>query len=307
MKDLYISKKLINQGVTKEDAGRLVTYFRAFHANVNPVERVSLLPISWLPSHIPNTSKPTCMMVLVVTKVSGERILHLCYFFQNKRGGGIAGGKFSWYDRLMKSSPATKRLPPRLRKIFPNRPKTNQFEAKETNQLYAFKYLRADMEEVELGPFLTKQEAGDRKTMMATAGAICTEVFPIEGDIDTIRLLTARKKGYILGLMEEFRAYLQKELAVLDCDGVAYGIVYDYINELRTRIRRYVDYHVPKIMNSAVKKARLIQRRERREFLAIVAAVLKKKSGEYSPSDGSVPEDIGRLLQELAAEILDKP
>lgn len=175
---------------------------------------------------------------------------------------------------------------------------------------YAFKYLRAGRVEVERGPFLKKKRAERSKEVMAKMGAICTDVYPMDGNSQQVEILKAEEKGYVEGLLKKFEVYLGKELSVLD-GGVGYAIVYSYIRELEKRVKRYVREHNP-TPNKKVKCKKmpddLIKKFTRygKAYLKGVASILREKSMLYSPADGSVPEDIGNLLRKLSDLFLKK-
>lgn len=177
-----------------------------------------------------------------------------------------------------------------------------------TETAYAFKYLRADMKEVERGPFLTKKEANRARSTMKRAGAMVTDIYPTDGDAEQMEILKAQKDSYVAGLVKAFEVYLRRELDVLDAD-LGYEIVYEYIKEFESRVKRYIKEHDPTPSKMAKKKGmptNFIRKFARygRAYLKEVAVVLKEKSESYSPMDGSVPEGIGKLLEKLSQEFL---
>ncbi len=170
-------------------------------------------------------------------------------------------------------------------------------------ELYAFKYLRADREEVEQGPFLAKRKAEEGKKKMLKMGAVCTDVYPIKSDPEQVKILKARKGDYLAEIIAVFEIYLSRELSVLAV-GVGYNIVYDYINELAKRIDRFIKHNMPTVFSEFNKEAKEKLARYRKEYLKGVADILKQKSRHYSPMNGSVPESIGKLLQDLSDKYL---
>lgn len=175
-----------------------------------------------------------------------------------------------------------------------------------TETAYAFKYLRADRKEVERGPFLTKREANGARNEMKKAGAIVTDVYPTNGNAEQMEILNAQKDGYAKGLVKAFEIYLRRELEVLDAD-IGYKIIYYYIDELVTRVKRYVKEHNPAPTKKA--KAKDMPRELIKKFtqygkvyLKGVAGVFQEMSEHYSPMDGSVPEDISETLKKLSRE-----
>lgn len=116
-----------------------------------------------------------------------------------------------------------------------------------------------------------------------------------------------KEKSYAASMVKTFEIYLNKESSVLK-DGVGYGIVYDYIKELEERIQRFVKYHDPEVRRKKGVPRKIIESSARysKKYLEGVASILREKSMLYSPVDGSVPEDIGKLLRKLSDLFLKK-
>lgn len=176
-------------------------------------------------------------------------------------------------------------------------------KVREERKAYAFKYLRADRQEVRQGPFFTKEEADAGRSMMKSAGAVVSDVFAIEVTGEQLEMLKSGKGGLADGRVKAFEAYLSKELEILDDETVGYLIVYKYLRELGIRVRRYVKYNFPS--PKGLPSAELIKEftRYRNEYREGVAGVLLEMSASYSPADGSVPEDIGEMLRKLSEEV----
>lgn len=173
-------------------------------------------------------------------------------------------------------------------------------------QAYAFKYLRADMQEAELGPFLTEGEANEKRNLMAGFGAKCSAVYPTDISSEKLAQLKAEKESYVAGKIAQFVAYLSAELAVLDAVN-SYYIIYDYIRELQERIKRFLKQETPGSGATEGVYTKDIEAKfalYRVEYLAAVSKELERRSGGYGPMEGSVPEDIGKLLQKLFEEVL---
>jgi hypothetical protein len=81
-------------------------------------------------------------------------------------------------------------------------------------QVFAFKYLRADRQEVELGPFLTKTEANRAKKVMEDMGAICGAAYPANISKEEFEALRTGDKSW------SFKTYLRRELDVLKVSAV---------------------------------------------------------------------------------------
>ncbi len=116
--------------------------------------------------------------------------------------------------------------------------------------------------------------------------------------------LKEEQEGYVAGKVAEFKIYLSAELNVLDAVR-SYYIIYDYLREFMVRIERFLQQETPNVSRALYsedveKKFALY----RVEYLTAVSAVLKEHSGCYGPMEGSVPEDIGKLLEVLSREVL---
>jgi len=94
--------------------------------------------------------------------------------------------------------------------------------------------------------------------------------------------------------MSDTRAYLDAELDVLE-KVKSYQIIYDYLDQLPERVRRFVNDKV----SSRTDFIEL-----RKEYLFQVSKELFERSqqGKYHYIHGSVPEDIGKTLEKLAEE-----
>jgi hypothetical protein len=167
---------------------------------------------------------------------------------------------------------------------------------------FAFKYLRADRQGVEVGPFLGQDEAEKARGTMKHAGAVVTEVYPVDGDAEKLAILKAQSEGYVKGLIKAFKSYLRKELDVLKDDKINYDIVYEYLKELKVRVRRYVKSNDPSLKEMS--KDELVRKFARcgKAYRKGVAVALLKTAEHYSPIDGSVSEDIGETLVKLSRE-----
>jgi hypothetical protein len=171
-------------------------------------------------------------------------------------------------------------------------------------QAYRFNYLRANIEEVAIGPFLTREEAENKQKRMVGFGAKCTAVYPVDVPPENLVQLKAEKDGYVAGKVAEFRTYLAAELDVLDAVHI-YHIIYKYINPLRGRVMEFLRAHMPDVTPGIYTKE--VEGKfalYKVEYLMAVAEELESKSGGYGWADGSVPEDIGKLLKELSKEVL---
>lgn len=169
----------------------------------------------------------------------------------------------------------------------------------------AFKYFRADGQWVELGPF-SQDEANEKRNRMAGFGATCSEIYPVEVSAEEFAQLKREKESYVAGKVAQFKTYLSAELAVLDAVH-SYNIIYSYVNPLRERIKRFLGQETP---GNGMTKGTYSKEVEakfalyRVEYLAAVSEELKQRSGCYGPMEGSVPEDIGKLLEGLSKEVL---
>lgn len=113
-----------------------------------------------------------------------------------------------------------------------------------------------------------------------------------------------KKDDYVAKLTKSFEVYLQSELDVLEVVD-SYDIIYNYVNEFEKRVKRYIKSHNPAPSKKAKGKGMpddLIKKfaDHGKKYLRGVASILKKKSRNYSPMEGSVPEDIGELLKKLS-------
>lgn len=162
--------------------------------------------------------------------------------------------------------------------------------------LYQFDYLSGARSPKAIGPYLEKSKAEEKRRRATSMGIPCTQVYPVEGDPETVKFLKAKKQGFVEGALAEFEFYLKRELAVLD-SVVGYEITYNYIRELRKRVRRFVRKNAPPKGSPTTKKMRPI-------YLEGVSVILQEKAQRYSPMDGSVPEYIGDLLRKLAEKPL---
>ena len=158
---------------------------------------------------------------------------------------------------------------------------------------FAFKYLRADRQESVMGGFSTKEKAEQGRKAMADAGASCSPVYPVEEK----QTEKTGNETYFEGKISRFKNYLNLELEILDHEGVNYEIVYDYLKEFPRRILRFVRGNTPYIPKE---NSGPLDEADRKEYLARIAMVLEDKSRDFSPMDGSVPEDIGRNLKSLS-------
>lgn len=177
------------------------------------------------------------------------------------------------------------------------------------NTAFAFDYLRVDGKKVKQGPFLTREKAEAGRKIMADAGAVCSDIYEIEIDSRETDILRAKEKGYVAGKAEAFRVYLTRELAVIDAEGIGYKIVYDYLKELEKRVLRFVKENLPWVPTGTEEdkfKGKDIKdwRQEREGYKQLIVAILKEEASHFSPLDGSVPEDIGKVLETLSEKIL---
>lgn len=170
---------------------------------------------------------------------------------------------------------------------------------KESKMSYTFKYLRADRQEVEMKPsFDTSEEAERGRQSMISVGAVCSEVYLIEKTSPAI----TSTDDYFEKKISQFNSYLEKELEVIVHEGVKFNIVYGYLLELPERILRFVRGNAPYIPKMA--EGGLFDRLDRQIYLVGVSEKLMSRAQGYSPMDGSVPEDIGKILKNLSVLIL---
>ena len=81
MKSLYISKGLIEQGMTREEVWKLVNFFDKECILHKKYKYASLLPIKYLPKNCAIT--PDICLVLVLTNVDGKKVIELIYFYKD--------------------------------------------------------------------------------------------------------------------------------------------------------------------------------------------------------------------------------
>lgn len=168
---------------------------------------------------------------------------------------------------------------------------------------FAFKYLRADRQEVELGPF-SQDTAQKKRERMEEFGAQCSNVYPVKVSPEEYTRLQVERESYVAGKVAEFKKYLSAELNVLDAVH-SYNIIYNYINSLRGRISEFLEQETPGVPpNVYLAEVEAKFALYRAEYLLEISQELARRFSHYSPMDGSVPEDIGNLLQELSKEIL---
>lgn len=118
------------------------------------------------------------------------------------------------------------------------------------------------------------------------------------------------KTKYVNEQIADFENYLKLELEILDCKGVVYSIVYDYIRELKVRLLRFIMQNCPEVpspkQNYAFNewmKGRIEEvKEERKIYFQRIAEILEEKSFHYPASSGSVPEDIGKTLKKISVK-----
>jgi len=81
MKSLYVSKLLIRQGVTREEAWQVVNTFDKECVLHSEYKYASLLPVSWMPEVC--TEMPTSTAVLVLTDLNGKKNIGFFYFYED--------------------------------------------------------------------------------------------------------------------------------------------------------------------------------------------------------------------------------
>ena len=170
---------------------------------------------------------------------------------------------------------------------------------------FAFKYFRADGQWVELGPF-DKVNAQEKRDKMAEFGAKCSEIYPVEVPAEQYIRISAERESYVAGNVAEFKAYLSAELNVLDAVR-SYHIIYIYLREFKSRIERFLKQETPGTGMTPGTYSRDIEAKFalfRVEYLMAASTELKDYSICYGPTDGSVPEDISQLLEDLSREVL---
>lgn len=173
---------------------------------------------------------------------------------------------------------------------------------------YTFKYLRGDGEEIEKDSFLKLKKAKECKKKMVDAGAICSDIYPIEIDSRKIRILEEKEKSFVDGKVAIFEDYLDNELNILDSEGVTYQIVYNYIREFEPRLLRFIRENIPWWASDksplGLDKVKIRgYKKERKEYLKRISSILEDKANFYTPVMGSVPEDIGKLLRDLSIKV----
>ena len=81
MRNLYISKDLIKQGVRKEEVWEIVDQFDKECILHEKYKYASLLPIRWMPKYCAIT--PTLALILVLTDIQERKHIQLIYFYKD--------------------------------------------------------------------------------------------------------------------------------------------------------------------------------------------------------------------------------
>lgn len=113
----------------------------------------------------------------------------------------------------------------------------------------------------------------------------------VKGDITIV----GDPKSLIKNHIEQTKGYILTELRVLE-EVNSYDIIYDYLRQLPGRIRKFVNDRTKRLEDELLKGI----------YLSTVSEEVKKVASNYSPMDGSVPQDIGDTLKKLADEFSSK-
>jgi len=81
MKNLYISRALERQGVTREEAWEIINQLDKECVLHQKYKKASLLRISWMPADC--TETPTFVVILVLTDANGKKDIELLYFYED--------------------------------------------------------------------------------------------------------------------------------------------------------------------------------------------------------------------------------
>lgn len=123
MKNLYISKKLLRDGVTREEALDLVNFFDKECILHDKYVSASLIPIPYVSPYMDGKCSS---LVLVLKDVKNVKIVLLINFYKHGNAGvGSRGnGKFQYVFHLHENGEkVVDSLPPRLRAILKRRAK----------------------------------------------------------------------------------------------------------------------------------------------------------------------------------------
>jgi hypothetical protein len=169
--------------------------------------------------------------------------------------------------------------------------------------MWKFKYFRADRKFIEMGPYATKKGADAERDKMASYGATCTNSFEVPGEVP-------KKDGsYVDNKVSIFKSYFQKEISILEAEGITYYISSEFLEMLvQRRLKLFIGENTPFVPvgddAEGFPEEKIEEfKQDRDEYLSRVADIIENEASQYSPADGSFWESLSGSLKRLAKAV----
>lgn len=120
--------------------------------------------------------------------------------------------------------------------------------------------------------------------------------------------LPEKEKHYVRQKIAEFKSYFEKEIAILNHEGVTYHISYEFLGTLIRRLELFIGQNTPFVPTGDVAKGiskedLKIFKLQREKYLSRVTDIIEGKASCYSPTDGSFWESVKEDLETMAGRV----